>query len=712
MVAWSILFPGLLWAAAGAAAPVVIHLLMRPRPRKFVLPTMRFVRKTHRAQRSRHRLKHLLLLLMRMALMALLALLLAGLVQQRPAEGGVATAGPRAVAVVIDTSASMGYQLGGESILAPLARQAAEYVESLPPTSRVVVLDSSEPDRQPEFLLDRSLAAEAVLQARPGPGSGSVAAGISRAMGLLAQTDLPARELLILSDLTARGWQGASPIPDSVRCVVYDGGVQNDANRTLGWVRPPEWTVPLGQDVSLSSLLTSRHAGGAEIVTFELLGEALATAKSELEPGSAVRVEAEVRPPLEGVLHGRAVLEGDDPLAMDNVRYYTISVGPPPTMFLVTSPTGGDPNAMVSLSSAVAPPLMGGRRLDLQRLRPDELAAQDLSHGTVVILFNVAGLSATQWEPLEAFVRDGGGLWVLPGPASNPADYNSQPAQRLLPVRMAGSELLDQPSACRPGDRDDLTAPFRDRDNPPLSDVRVTRRFRLEAPAADAIVPVRFADGTPAILRRTVGEGTVLFWNLWPGREWSNLARKAGQMVILSATSRDLLLRGGRTLPQLPWGREMRVEFPAGFRMPEVTLQGPGRRSEQVLEADIRRRQVVFRPERLGGYTLRFTEGDRQEQRGFSVNISESESDLSRLSQQEQARLLPGGHCRIVRDGEFRMPEGTPAGRRDVSLLPVVLVAMLGLLTAESYFANRFYRVPEEGQGAKQATAAGEIKSG
>jgi len=68
----------ILWGTAAAAVPVVIHLLMRPKPRKVTLPTMRFVLKSHNASVTKQKIKHIILLLMRMVAIALVAMLLAG----------------------------------------------------------------------------------------------------------------------------------------------------------------------------------------------------------------------------------------------------------------------------------------------------------------------------------------------------------------------------------------------------------------------------------------------------------------------------------------------------------------------------------------------------------------------------------------------------------------------------------------------------------
>ena len=62
MLAMAFQFAPILWAGGAAAAPVVIHLILRTRPRKVRFPAVEFIRKVHRANIKMHRLKHLILL--------------------------------------------------------------------------------------------------------------------------------------------------------------------------------------------------------------------------------------------------------------------------------------------------------------------------------------------------------------------------------------------------------------------------------------------------------------------------------------------------------------------------------------------------------------------------------------------------------------------------------------------------------------------------
>src|SRR5271167_4872029 len=114
-----------------AGIPVLIHLIMRQKPKRLPFPAFRFLLQKHRTNQTRLRLRHLLLLLLRMAVIALLCLALV-----RPAITGAV--------LLIDTSYSMEYAVAGKTRLDEAKRRAAELLDELPDGSKVAVLDSAD----------------------------------------------------------------------------------------------------------------------------------------------------------------------------------------------------------------------------------------------------------------------------------------------------------------------------------------------------------------------------------------------------------------------------------------------------------------------------------------------------------------------------------------------------------------------------------------
>lgn len=99
--------PLLLFAALAAGGPLLIHLMLRNRPKRQVLPTLRFLPESALQTVAMHRLKNLLLLLLRVLVVLLIAAAFA-----RPYLGASTAAedGPQSeigAVFAVDTSLSM-----------------------------------------------------------------------------------------------------------------------------------------------------------------------------------------------------------------------------------------------------------------------------------------------------------------------------------------------------------------------------------------------------------------------------------------------------------------------------------------------------------------------------------------------------------------------------------------------------------------------------
>src|SRR5438132_6080754 len=101
--------PLLLGGLLLVGVPVLIHLIMRQKPKRLPFPAFRFLLQKQRTNQTRLRLRHLLLLLLRMAVIAALCLALV-----RPSvTGGVLSPltpdRPVSAVLLLDTSYSMEY---------------------------------------------------------------------------------------------------------------------------------------------------------------------------------------------------------------------------------------------------------------------------------------------------------------------------------------------------------------------------------------------------------------------------------------------------------------------------------------------------------------------------------------------------------------------------------------------------------------------------
>src|ERR1700722_9292993 len=122
--------PWLLAGVAAIAAPILIHLLMRQRPRRMKWAAMRFLEAVVRRNERRLRVEDWLLLALRCLLLVLLAVALARPAFRAAGMGAVgANGGARTVVLGIDNSRGMGLTDGGASRLDNARRAAGEIID-------------------------------------------------------------------------------------------------------------------------------------------------------------------------------------------------------------------------------------------------------------------------------------------------------------------------------------------------------------------------------------------------------------------------------------------------------------------------------------------------------------------------------------------------------------------------------------------------------
>ena len=98
-----------LFGALGAAIPLILHLVRRQRAGIHVFSMVRFLMASQQSVVRQQKLRRLLLLLLRMAVCALLAVIFARPFIRDYGDTLFAATQPEAVAIVIDTSYSMGF---------------------------------------------------------------------------------------------------------------------------------------------------------------------------------------------------------------------------------------------------------------------------------------------------------------------------------------------------------------------------------------------------------------------------------------------------------------------------------------------------------------------------------------------------------------------------------------------------------------------------
>jgi hypothetical protein len=681
----------LLWIAAGAGAPVVIHLIMRTKPRRVVFPALQFVRKTHKANLSKLRLKHLLLLLMRMAAIALIALLLAQPLSESQAAPSLQS--PAAVVVVVDDSYSMGYEFKSKSLYLSVRDSLKRLVGSFPEGSQFAVVTSSRPELAGGLTGSLAYVEGRLDEIQPGQGHASLAEAINRGVALLAESPLARKQLYVVSDMTRWSWRDVSLLsaPEGIDYAVVNARKGGGANVSLSGLGLSARRVPVGQEVVLEASVESRGVSGKVRVSGRTDRRFLGEKEMTFSGQELYAFQATLPSSAAGIVQGRVELDFEDALALDNVRYFTVEVMKRPRLLIVRDvATIGQVDATTRAMLAAIDAAGSVEYVPITN-HPSRLNAEAIARADIVLLSGVSSLTAKQWSALGEHVEAGGSLWVVAGPLVSASGYELPEARALLPARIEGLESADPPSKWGEIQYDHpLLEPFEEGENTGFGPLEFSRRLALGPVEPRTEVPARYQDGTPALLWRQVGRGEVLVWNFSPAAPFSNMASYPTPLVVL--VSRTLTVLPGRDRVETLYtlGDTVVLEAPPELGGVTVSAKGPRDRDSLSLAIDARTRSVRFAPETLGHWQVEFSGNEGTYVRGLSVNPHPRESDLTPIDPDQLAMRFPQGRLHLSNAGDpLEARSDAPVL---LELAPLALTLLLVLLICESFFANRFYR--------------------
>ena len=200
--------------ALAALIPIILHFLMKGKPKQAEFPAICFIKETISRNRRRYTFKHFFLLLLRVLLLVGIGLLLArpffradlfsgssGLKSVSVLSSGEA---PAATALVIDTSLRMNRQDNNRTQLDEAREYALSVLSRLPSKSEVAIIRSgSEHD---SFQVDLLAARRAVQDLTVVSPARSMPDSIFAAVRLLQTSKLNRRELFVITDKSAESW--------------------------------------------------------------------------------------------------------------------------------------------------------------------------------------------------------------------------------------------------------------------------------------------------------------------------------------------------------------------------------------------------------------------------------------------------------------------------------------------------------------------------
>ena len=692
------LHPGMLAAAAAGVLPAIIHLLIRHKPVDVDFPTVRFIKSSVKTSSFKLRLKNLLLLLVRCAMIVLFALVLARPVIKSEHFSATDRAVVSAV-IVLDDSYSMLYQDEGRTRFDAAKRMAGELMGRFEVGSEAVLLTTSNPVGSLTYDLDA--VRNQIEAATAGPRKASIWSALARARALLADRVEMGREIYLFTDLTAQAFAGAAQIgsqfkEDVALCIVDCGRSESD-NFALTDVDVSRRYVPLGSPIEVTVNGIATGLGGERVVRLIIDDKKVAQKGMHFGPQGAAECEFELEVKEPGSHRCTVEIAGEDPLPLDNARYFTTAAAPARQVLCVNGEPGeGQDDELFYLVRALRPQdLLRGPSADVSVCSPAELSSTHPRDWDVAVLCNVASLPPGTWQWLAECVARGRGLIVFAGDNVSPAAYNSGTAGSLMPAKVVTHAAPDKAvhfsfgAAARA-----LTFAFRDGRNGDLTSPAIRRYVALERTPRHALSAVAIALGgkTPGVVTRHFQSGMVALVAVPADAEWSNFPKCACYAPFVHELVGFAAGQRMRT-EDVTAGAVARLPLRSELTAATVNVHTPGSKRPAPAAVEPKKLVAAFKDTWVPGhYRWEVLNGEDREVAAFAVNADSEESRLTRVSRDFVTRTFPHARPLVAQDAS-ELQSAVRETRVGREMYSVVLLVLIALMVAEGYLANRFYGV-------------------
>ncbi len=694
--------PMFLWALTAAAIPLMLHMFQRRKTVVTPFPTLRFLKAAQKRSSSRVRFENILLWLLRTLLLLMLGLAFALPVLRTTAGGSWLTRTRRDIAIVLDASYSMNYELDRGKVWEISKEAAVGIIEGLFSGDRVCVYVAAD---TPIPVIEKPTTEHAtVIQAIRAltcqPGSSKLDETTALALKALEQQEgRREREIYILTDGQAVPWQG---FRDAAKKEEQTGDDKAKISREqrdkvsffalLAGAQQPENTCPIDVKVSPSLLLAGQSArlnvrvgrtGAAKQVT-------VAVAVDGQERGSrGLTTDANAESSLEFSLGGlepgvhiAQITTPQDALPDDDQFQFLLRVQKQLPVLIA-----GPKESTRYLKAALAP---GAADDSVKQVDAAELDAIDLRDYQAVFLCDVFPLTGQSVMRIEEYAKNGGVVVVFPGDRADVAAYTEM---KILPAQPKGTADIPVEQAARPLKRipnqKDQVVNF-NLSLPPgtVPTVALKRVLTFGDLQENAAVLITAGDGVPFMMGRAVGRGRVFMFSIAANRDWSTFPLTAFFLPVVH----QLIRQGAGASVQpthLTFGSNIPVnEAIPNYRDNDVIVMPSG---AQLTIKDSGNRMFVIESLTEPGIYTRAKSGAAQPEPALAVNTDRFESLLTPATPQELTEWTGFKRFLTAKDPEelTRLIDEYRNGR---SLAEIFLWIALLLSLLEWWIANRTLR--------------------
>lgn len=648
--------PALLAGALALFVPYAIHLLTRRTPRRIVFPTLQFLQKAQANQSRLFRMRHLLLMILRTAFILMLLLAFLRPIRYEGREG--ADTNPDAATahiIIVDASASMGYQAGGFSPFARGKRLAEEILDQIggDDTANLILAGRVPRASFPAPSANRFHLKRDLQSAEPTFERGDIDAAIAVGIRQMAALDGVAKRFHFISDFQRTNWAAVnfSEMPADIESTFIGVGDEDAANIAVTSLSIRPAAPALGEPVALTAEIANLSSR-SDTVTVQLAFDDQAPLRREvvLRPNAVATAEFRFRANKAGSFEATVSVPVDG-LTADDSRYAALDVSERVQVLVISdADIEGRESSVRYLARALSPSEGGIGVPAVEVVRSTEAADAIRSDTGIIILDGVSTVpDAVVRRVHERVLRGGALVHFLSGQKERSLQVQFQtqsddewPIPLLLESRIRHGEG-DYVRLAQANFDDPLLKKFRESED--LREVEFYSYHTTGRIKGVGQVLMRYSDENVAMARVSHGQGMILLCNFSASQNDSNLSKRTIFVPLVQEILKSC--RTGTARAEFLIGQPAsliarRTQSSGGFR-----FTGPGGKE---LNASVEQRDtdaaVLFSGTSLPGFYRALFDGERLA--SAAVNVDPRESDLSVLTTEQVEQLAAGRRSTVL----------------------------------------------------------------
>ncbi|MDR0338483.1 MAG: BatA domain-containing protein [Planctomycetaceae bacterium] len=742
----SFLSTSFLVCGLAAIIPIFVHMIHRQNLRELPFASLRFIRISEQKTRNKRRIQDLFLLLLRMAVLALIAVGLANPTIRNLSNlwGGARTS----AVIILDNSASMATVDGTSSRIDTALAQAEKILDELGNSDNIAIIVpcGAEFPENGQLFSSQDKVRKVLRDTKVSFEKANLAAVLQQARQLLVKAQTPSKLIFVISDQQSVSWQhlavatssAAPTTPTSPTSSDHSDKTSDKVAETHVAEQKEMLQIPVilvncrqapKPNVGLSRLDAKNILPIAQVplsMTVYLKNESKLEQTRRLDvyvngvkqySSTDIKLEPEGQEGHtftivfdRGGLHkGEVRLAGNDGNPLDDKLYFAMEVDQGIPVAVIKPMRHEVPflEETYYIEKALQTGAGGVSPIRLTTINKEDLLTEPLQNFAVVIAVNLPAPAQETAERLVQYVERGGHLIWTCGDNIFAEDYNrlnDEFGGKLLPLPILSQQAPDVDSGKDAWNIDSMDGnypAFRNLVSPRdlYSRVLVYRRIPFDLSKGNAPTLATLNDGTPLLVQRRVGNGSVTFFGTGVHVSWTNLPIRP---IFVPLINQLIFQLAGieQTRLQVIAGQPLTFTFKVDECPRSVEIIPP---SGEVLRRELKRTAdneinpvFVFEDtNQVGVYTLRPLETVRAVQIPFSVNIDGEELDSVGLTEADCKTFFAGtpyvfAHVGDEIDSTFeRLKQGT-------SLWDIFLWAVLIILVCEAFISNRLSQRKED----------------